>query len=78
MSDDVQIDARGLQAPEPMELVLDALARLEPQQRVALLIEREPRPLFRILLNNGYRYSVEQDADGIAGLYRVLIWREGG
>lgn len=78
MNDDVQIDARGLQAPEPMERVLDALSRLLPRQRVVLLIEREPRPLFRILLNNGYRYSVEQDTDGSAGLYRVVIWREGG
>lgn len=69
---EIRLDLRGLQPPEPMERVLDALSHLEPGDRVMMLIEREPRPLFRILLDNGYQYGV-QFKDGV---YQVLIWED--
>ena len=73
---DVQLDVCGLQPPAPMEKVLDALSQLAPDDRLVMLIDREPRPLYRILANNGYRYQAESDPDGQAGLYRVLIWQQ--
>lgn len=68
---DLRLDLRGLLPPEPMERVLDALSSLAPGQRVLMLIEREPRPLYRILLENGYQYRAQVND---AGLYRILIW----
>jgi uncharacterized protein (DUF2249 family) len=67
---DLFIDVRGLEPPEPMEHVLDALERLLPGQQLRMLIDREPRPLYRILERNGYLYraSVVDGAD-----YEIVI-----
>lgn len=65
------LDLRGMEPPEPLEKVLDALETLVPGERLCMLIEREPRPLYRILVNNGYAYKTECTA----GLpYEVTIW----
>lgn len=64
------LDLRGLFPPEPMERVLDALAALQPGQRVRLLIERAPHPLFRILERNGYQYRCTEPE---LGLFQVVI-----
>lgn len=74
---DIDIDVCGLTPPEPMERVLDALSRLSRGDRLMMLIDREPRPLYRILANNGYQYQVESNPDGRIGLYRILIWQAG-
>lgn len=64
------LDVRGLEAPEPLERVLDALSTLAPGDILRMLIEREPRPLYRILERNGYRFQVDVHEDG---LYELLI-----
>ena len=72
LAHDHHLDVRGLEPPEPMERVLDALDRLPATGRLCMLIEREPRPLYRILDNNGYVYSTTP----LPGyLYEVRIWR---
>jgi uncharacterized protein (DUF2249 family) len=49
--------------------VMDALDSLTPANRIVMLIDREPVPLYRILERNGYHYrTVAQD-----GIYRVEI-----
>jgi uncharacterized protein (DUF2249 family) len=55
---DVELDVRGLEPPEPLERVLEALSVLEPGRRLRMVIDREPRPLYRILEKNGYAYEV--------------------
>ncbi|MES2017617.1 MAG: DUF2249 domain-containing protein [Pseudomonadota bacterium] len=65
------LDARGLEPPEPLERVLDALEQLAVGERLCMLIEREPRPLYRILLNNGFAYKTES---GPGLPYEVTIW----
>ncbi len=55
-TDIIHLDVRGLQPPEPLERVLDALDWLTPGKRIVMLIDREPLPLYRILDRNGYRY----------------------
>jgi uncharacterized protein (DUF2249 family) len=62
---DIFLDVCGLEPPEPMERVLDALDALAPHQQLRMLIDREPRPLYRILERNGYRYQVGLRADGL-------------
>ena len=67
---EVFLDLRRLFPPEPMERVLDALANLQPQQQIRMLIEREPHPLYRILERNGYRY---RNTEPGPGLYQIVI-----
>lgn len=66
------LDVRGLEPPEPLEQVLDALETLPAGDRLCMLIEREPRPLYRILANNGYVYSTSTLPDFV---YQVTIWQ---
>ncbi|RSZ60682.1 DUF2249 domain-containing protein [Massilia atriviolacea] len=66
------IDVRGLEPPEPLERVLEALDRLPEGDHLCMLIEREPRPLYRILAQNGYGHATSALPDY---LYEVRIWR---
>jgi uncharacterized protein (DUF2249 family) len=70
---DVVLDVCGLEPPEPLERVLDALSYLESGRRLRVVIGREPFPLYRILENNGYSYRTTSRADY---LYEVLIWKK--
>lgn len=71
---DLEIDVCGLEPPEPMERVLDALGTLQPGQRLKVLIPREPYPLYGILDRNGYLHETKSREDF---LYEVLIWPKG-
>ena len=70
---EIQIDVCGLEPPEPLERVLDALSRLGTGQRLRVVIGREPFPLYRILENNGYAYQTHSREDY---LYEVVIWEK--
>jgi len=69
-TDEILIDARWLEPPEPMEKVLQALARLRPGQSIRLLLHREPFPLYSLLAERGYRHATQREADGS---YVILI-----
>jgi len=71
--DEVALDVCGLEPPEPLERVLDALSRLRPEQRLRILIDREPLPLYRILDNNNYAHSTHYRDDH---LFDILIWQK--
>jgi TusA-related sulfurtransferase len=71
---EILIDARDLEPPEPLEKVLQALALLRPGQSIRLLLPREPFPLYPILDARGYGYVTLTEADGS---YVILI-REAG
>lgn len=60
-----QIDARGLEPPQPFERVMEALADLGPGERLAVLLDRMPYPLLRILDRDGYRHSERIREDGV-------------
>jgi uncharacterized protein (DUF2249 family) len=66
------VDARGLEPPEPMVRVLESLDQLPFGERLLLLIHREPRPLMRVLDQNGYDARCACDPDGT---FRVVIWQ---
>jgi uncharacterized protein (DUF2249 family) len=70
MEQDITLDVRGLEPPEPMERVLEALSHLKKDQRLCMLIDREPRPLYRILDNNGFTHATRLRSDF---LYEILI-----
>lgn len=63
MEQQIDLDVRGLEPPEPLERVLEALSRLEPGQCLCMLIDREPRPLYNILARNNYTYEATQRED---------------
>ncbi len=68
---DIVLDVCGLEPPEPLERVLEALSSLEPGRRLCMVIGREPRPLYSILERNGFAYQTRCREDF---LYEVLIW----
>ncbi|OGB23556.1 MAG: hypothetical protein A3I66_11935 [Burkholderiales bacterium RIFCSPLOWO2_02_FULL_57_36] len=73
MKSDLTLDVCGLEPPEPLERVLEALSHLQQDQRLRMLIDREPRPLYRILVANDYLYSVDARPDY---LYEITIWHK--
>jgi len=73
MDNEIFLDVCGLEPPEPLERILDALSQLRPGQQVRVLIPREPLPLYRILSQNGYKHQTNARDDY---LYEVLIWQE--
>ncbi len=62
--EDLLVDARGLEPPEPLERVLASLAQRRPSQRVRLLLHREPFPLYTLLKQMGLTYATELMPDG--------------
>ena len=74
-ANEILVDARGLEPPEPMEKVLQTLALLRPDQSIRLLLHREPFPLYALLPDRGYRHDTRMEADGS---YVILIRPVGG
>jgi uncharacterized protein (DUF2249 family) len=68
--DEILVDARWLEPPEPMEKVMQTLAQLRPGQSIRLLLHREPFPLYPLLADRGYRHETRMEADGS---YVILI-----
>jgi len=69
-TNEILVDARGLEPPEPMEKVMQVLALLRPGQSIRMLLHREPFPLYAILAERGYRHETQMEADGS---YVILI-----
>lgn len=53
----IDIDVCGLEPPEPLERVLEALSTLQHGECLRMLIDREPRPLYGILERNHFSYE---------------------
>ena len=60
------IDLRDLEAPEPMEIILQACAKLGPDNSYAAHLPHVPFPLFPILQSRGLTWQVQEEADGSA------------
>ena len=69
---DRPLDVRMLPAPEPMQLVLEALFDLPSTDRLLVRLRREPFPLYDILKRMGYRW----ETSGGDNDFTTLIWRE--
>lgn len=54
---DITLDVRRLPPPEPLEQCLEALAELQPGQRLRMLIDREPYPLYTMLDRDGFQHD---------------------
>lgn len=69
---DITLDVRSMMPPEPLEHCLEALADLAAGQRLHMLIDREPYPLYSILDRDGFKYECTfKDTH-----FLVTIWYE--
>jgi AcrR family transcriptional regulator len=59
-------DLRELEAPEPLERILTATAKLAPGEAYAARVPRHPRLLLPRLEERGLRYQVYEEPDGTA------------
>lgn len=71
MKPDIEVDARWLDPPEPMEKAMDAIGRMEPGQRIRFLIHREPLPLYNMLKQMGLSHRTTPIEDHC---YEVMIF----
>ena len=67
----IVVDARGLEPPEPMVRIMNALDELPRGERLLMLIHIEPRPLFHVLERNQFAYGCELKPEGH---FEVTIW----
>ena len=67
----VVLDVRGMQPPEPLERVIEAIGDFVPGDTLKLVIDCEPKPLFRVLQANNYLWRVEP---GDESNYEITIW----
>lgn len=72
--EEILIDARGLEPPEPLEKVMQTLPLLRPGQTLRLLLHREPFPLYPLLAERGYVHETNMQPDGS---YDILIRQTG-
>ena len=61
----IELDVRGLEAPEPLERVLSTLDRLGADDELRVKINCRPLPLFRILERNGYTHEEWPGSDSL-------------
>jgi len=64
------LDVRGMEPPEPLERVLEVIGDFRPGDTLRLVIDCEPRPLFRILAQNGYAWRVDP---GTSSRFEITI-----
>ena len=57
------LDLRGLQPPEPIVRIFEALER-SPGEPLRAILPHEPVPLYALLRERGFTYSGTQRADG--------------
>ena len=67
---DRELDLTGLEPPEPLQRVLEALAGLSPEDRLRVHLRHEPFPLYAMLRSMGYEWSGELRGDGFELLIR--------
>jgi uncharacterized protein (DUF2249 family) len=71
MARDLTLDVRGMEPPEPLERVLETIGDFVPGDRLKLIIDCEPLPLYRILDRNGYGHRTEP---GTVSQREIMIW----
>lgn len=65
----VLLDVSGLAPPEPMTKILQALAKLSPDQCLQVQHSRQPFPLYEKLLQTGWGYHCDPVSDNRITLY---------
>jgi len=70
VSQEIILDTRELEAPEPMNLVLNALSQLDENTFIKMIHRMEPMMLYTTLVNNNLNYKVVPKPDEVS----IYIW----
>ncbi len=65
------LDVGGLEPPQPMVMILEALDTLGPDERLRVMIDRDPVPLYQVLRRYGFAHRTTPSE----ARYEVLIWQ---
>jgi uncharacterized protein (DUF2249 family) len=68
----VAIDVRGLEPPQPLVRILEAVERMKPGDRLEILHERRPMFLYPQLDARGLSHETDQPSPGVV---RILVRR---
>ena len=60
----VALDARGLEPPQPLVAILEALARLPEGREMSVRTDRRPMHLYALLEQRGFTSESEDQPDG--------------
>ena len=60
----IQLDARGLEPPQPMMKILEAIAVLPADAMLAAHTDRQPMLLYPLLEQRGFTYETIKQSDG--------------
>jgi uncharacterized protein (DUF2249 family) len=66
------VDARGLEPPQPMAKILEALPRIAAGGEIRALTDRRPMLLYPKLEERGFQYATEEMPDG---WFKTRIWK---
>ncbi len=66
------VDARGLEPPQPMAKILEALPRIEAGGQILALTDRRPMLLYPKLEERGFTYATEETGNG---WFETRIWK---
>jgi len=66
------VDARGLEPPQPMAKILEALPKIGAGERILALTDRRPMLLYPKLEERGFQYATEEAGDG---WFETWIWK---
>lgn len=69
-----ELDNRGLEPPQPMLRILNALENMAEDDILVARNDRQPLFLYPELQERGYAYRTEPAEDGG---YRITIWKAG-
>ena len=60
----IEVDARGLEPPQPLVMILEALARLTGRTDIRARTDRRPMHLYSQLEERGFTGKTEEEKDG--------------
>ncbi len=60
----ITVDARGLEPPQPLVTILEAVSQLPEGAQVRAQTDRRPMHLFPLLEERGFSAQTEEQSDG--------------
>ncbi len=72
MSQQINLNVSDLEPPEPMQVILNALAFLNKGEFLAVKHRRKPEPLFSIIQEQGFSWKHHEFK---ADHHYILIWK---
>lgn len=60
MYKEITLDCSMLESPEPMNLVVENLHKIEENSYIKMIHRMEPMMLYTVLKQNGFKYEINQ------------------